>query len=85
MMCKGQIPKAGQEDEVLISIRYAFPFPKTSRGKLIKEADVDNLAKFTLDALSGLFYDDDGQVVGLSCHKAYAENGKTEVHMIIHR
>lgn len=33
--------------------------------------DLDNLAKFVLDALNGIAYDDDSQVATLTCAKAY--------------
>lgn len=38
-----------------------------------KKPDVDNIAKLVMDALNGLAWHDDSQVVSLSAHKAYAE------------
>ena len=67
-------------------LEFTFVRPKshvTSKGALRKSApaqlvakpDVDNLAKFVLDALNGTYYKDDSQVCQLFVHKRYgAEN-----------
>ena len=49
---------------------------KTSRP------DLDNLSKFTLDLLNGVFIEDDAQVVLLNLAKAYYEHPRTEVDII---
>lgn len=38
----------------------------------VKKPDIDNCAKSILDALNGLAYDDDSQIVGLNLNKSYA-------------
>lgn len=43
--------------------------------------DIDNLAKAVLDALNGIAYDDDRQVVALIARKEYAEEAKTIVKL----
>ena len=54
--------------------------PKTI---FIGKPDVDNLAKFVLDSLNGVLYDDDSQVVTLNATKMYDNEesylGSTEV------
>jgi Holliday junction resolvase RusA-like endonuclease len=44
-------------------------------------ADVDNLAKGVLDALTGHAWKDDSQVVELSISKTYGPRGETVVHI----
>ena len=46
-----------------------------------KKSDVDNIAKIILDALNGLAYNDDKQVVKLEVIKKYASEGYTEIEM----
>lgn len=52
-------------------------------GRLMptKKPDIDNIAKVVLDALNGLAYKDDTQVVTLELQKLYAEEEKLEVCM----
>lgn len=40
----------------------------------IKHPDIDNLAKAILDALNGIAYEDDRQVVDLHCVKGYSDS-----------
>lgn len=46
-----------------------------------KKPDIDNIAKVILDALNGIAYRDDTQVVSLSCQKQYAEEARVEVEI----
>ena len=46
--------------------------------------DIDNLAKFVLDASNGLFYDDDRQVVKLTLYKLLDNAGECEGRTVIH-
>lgn len=47
----------------------------------MKKPDVDNIAKIILDALNGIAYKDDSQVVELSVKKKYASEAKVSVHI----
>lgn len=47
--------------------------------KPTKKPDCDNIAKTILDALNGIAYDDDSQVVELFIVKKYSENPRVEV------
>ena len=38
-----------------------------------KKPDADNIAKIVLDALNGVAYEDDSQVINLSVHKRYSD------------
>ena len=50
-----------------------------------KKPDADKLARHTLDALTGVIYADDGQVVSLLAEKRYADEGAphTEVEVTV--
>ena len=54
---------------------------RAGRAALFKgvKPDIDNLAKFTLDALNGVAYKDDGLVVSLKATKVFAATAGTSV------
>jgi Holliday junction resolvase RusA-like endonuclease len=53
--------------------------------RVSKKVDVDNLAKFVLDSLNGILYDDDQQIFSLSATKVYdnspSNDGATYLHL----
>lgn len=65
-------------------VAYTEPqkaLPKKKREELIGQfyplkPDCDNIEKIVLDALNGVAYEDDKQVVVLTCQKFYAEQSK---------
>lgn len=71
------------EGPVAVSVVFMLKMPETwSKAKKLmaqyrevlptKKPDVDNLVKTVFDALNGLAYDDDKQIVELSARKVYA-------------
>lgn len=48
----------------------------------IVKPDVDNYTKGILDALNGIIYKDDSQVVDLTARKYYSDNPRVEVEII---
>ena len=74
-----------------IAIAFAFARPKshyTSKGVLRAGApshpgkpDVDKLCRAVLDALSGILYHDDAQVVSLSATKRYGDVPMTAISL----
>ena len=48
-----------------------------------KKPDADNLAKSILDALNGIAYDDDSQVVGLLVEKRYTDGEEEKAVLIL--
>ena len=75
-----------------LSVTAVFPIPKSySRRK--KEGcfsgfirptgkpDCDNIAKTVLDALNGVAYDDDCQIVALHVYKLYGETPRVTVQL----
>lgn len=47
----------------------------------VQKPDVDKLGRVVLDALTGVVYDDDAQVVGVELHKAWTVDGESGVHI----
>lgn len=77
--------------DVVMEIDFVFERPKshvTKRGALSSTAlprpqpDADNLAKGIGDALNGVAYADDSQVVGLNVKKRYAPPGMPAVTLV---
>ncbi len=83
------------KDPVNIHILFYFKRPKSHyrTGKYCKELkkdvpfchitkpDVDNLAKFVLDGLTGVLYKDDNQVTSITAIKLYDEEERTEFNI----
>lgn len=69
---------------VFVDIMAIFPIPKSWSKRDRKEAargaifpgkpDVDNIIKVVLDALNGVAYDDDKQVIAVACQKGYQKD-----------
>ena len=87
------ISKQGQcNGQLLAEINCFFSIPKSTSKKNIelmkihtlrptKKPDTDNLAKIVLDALNGLAYKDDSQVVDLFVSKRYSENPRVAIRI----
>ncbi|NBW16894.1 MAG: RusA family crossover junction endodeoxyribonuclease [Caulobacteraceae bacterium] len=75
---------------VIMHIDFLFARPKSITWKRramprrphTKKPDLDNLAKAVLDALNGLLFFDDSQVVRLVLNKSYVAGGE-EPHTVI--
>lgn len=63
------------EGPVAVRITFALPRPKSLSKSVIahlKKPDLDKLARGSLDAMKGVLWNDDSQVVELSVRKVYA-------------
>lgn len=58
-------------DEVAIEISFYRMLPRRATSK--QWGDLDNLVKGILDALTGVVYEDDSQIVELHAYKRYGE------------
>lgn len=78
------------EKTLQVSIKAFYPIPQSfSKSKRIDavcdklrpttKPDCDNIIKVVLDALNGVAYYDDKQVVSVSCNKYYAVNGYLKI------
>lgn len=71
-----------------ITCYFAMPKSWSDRKKKAKSGqpctkrpDADNIAKAILDALNGLAYDDDSQIVDLTVRKFWAREGGAMVRL----
>lgn len=87
--CQGFF-SAGEALEVRIAAYYDIPksTSKSKRQQMLsgillptKKPDIDNIAKCILDALNGVAFHDDTQVVKLCMEKFYAEKPRVEVEI----
>lgn len=69
-------PAAHFKHDVMRSNAPVYPYPA-------KRGDIDKLCRSVLDALTGVWYEDDSQVVILYSSVNYAEHDSTLFHMTI--
>ena len=78
------------EGPVSVTILARYPIPKSATkakragmisGALLptKKPDLDNVAKIVCDALNGVAYRDDSQIVDLKVHKYFSETPEVAV------
>lgn len=83
-IAEGRAESFGASEPVRAFLGFFYQVPKsysTKRRKacqdgseaFTKHPDLDNLAKAILDALNGIAYEDDRQVVDLHCVKGYSD------------
>jgi Holliday junction resolvase RusA-like endonuclease len=81
------------EGALRVEITAFYPIPKSTskknRVKMLrdeirctKKPDIDNIAKIILDALNGVAYEDDKQVVSIEVNKMYGEVPKVAVSLL---
>ena len=89
---KQMIPFQTLEGPLAVHIRAYYEPPKSTSKrnyeKMIaglifptKKPDIDNIAKVVLDALNGIAYKDDTQVVDLNMKKRYAKEAYVQVQI----
>jgi len=73
-----------------ISIYYDIPKSTSKKKKALmldweiyptKKPDIDNILKIIFDALNGIAYKDDSQIINVSCEKKYDENARVIVNL----
>lgn len=79
LVAAGAQPYAGEllTGPVFVRAWFFLPRPKSLPRKVsyhLKKPDLDKLLRATKDALTGVLYRDDSQVVSLTGFKAYAVN-----------
>ena len=81
-----------EDKAVKVSIKAFYPIPqafsRSKREQVLQgqlrpqtKPDCDNITKVVLDALNGVAYYDDKQVISISCEKWYADKGYLEVEI----
>lgn len=75
---------------LLVIIQANFKIPssiskvqkKIMNGKYRpKKPDIDNIAKYYLDAMNDVVYFDDAQIIGLNVVKTYSENPNVQIRL----
>ncbi len=66
---------------VVVAVRFEFVKPQSAgkRPHPTVKPDIDKTLRALLDALTGIAYEDDAQVIAVSAIKAYAEEAKTDI------
>jgi Holliday junction resolvase RusA-like endonuclease len=87
-MSKSNIPEpfAGKHVPVAVVMDFYMARPPSipkKRSHLVVKPDLDKLIRATSDALSGILYADDAQVVDLSVRKHYGSPERVEVSATI--
>ena len=73
----GNDPFAGP---VLLSVYFTFKKPKSNKTQFhTQRPDADNIAKLVSDAINGVAFVDDCQIVGISAFKAWGDKGLVDV------
>ena len=79
-------PMAGKHVPVSMVIDFHLERPKSipkKRNHLVVKPDMDKLIRSTLDALTGIIYQDDAQVVELNVRKHYGVPERAEISATI--
>lgn len=90
--CVQHKPEEPVADPVGLDVEFHMPIPKSTskkkadamrNGKLyhMKKPDLDNLVKLVKDAMNGVFWLDDKQVVVMTVTKKYSDTPRTDVVM----
>lgn len=89
----GKMYPEGQPLTIKMLIKFPIPSgtPKLKAQQMLqghirptKRPDGDNVEKAVLDALNGVAYKDDSQVIGVSWEKKYTEKGSEGLYIAIH-
>ena len=80
--------KGNDERPLKVTIEAVFPIPKsyTKKQRLEikypkRKIDIDNIEKCVLDALNGIAYKDDSQIVDIRCRQYYSLTPRVEVEI----
>lgn len=72
------------EGPLRVSLRFYFKRPKNCLATFKPtRPDIDNLVKLVCDALNGLAWKDDGQIVLLEAYKLYVSCGEPRIELSI--
>ncbi|MFA4907241.1 MAG: RusA family crossover junction endodeoxyribonuclease [archaeon] len=85
-------PDRPSENPLSVTCRLYFPILKsiskvkrasmmTDRHPVTVRPDLDNLEKFVLDSLTGIYFKDDSQIFALSSSKYYSQTPRTEIEI----
>lgn len=85
-----QCPDVHYKNKPLSAVVYAYFSPnkeldkyEATRVACMNQKDCDNIAKTVLDALNGIAYDDDRQIVQLEVGKYYIQDEPEHLHIFL--
>lgn len=77
-------PPAPYEGPLAVTMVFYLPKPKSSKRRWPSvKPDLDNLIKACSDALNGVIWRDDSQIVKQTCEKRYGDHGDSRVEIEI--
>jgi len=82
LQTRRQKPKELMTGPIVMDIVFFKVKPKSYSKSTIywtKKPDIDNMIKLVLDALNGVFYVDDAQVMRITATKQYSDSARTEI------
>lgn len=80
--CVSPTPLAGKHVPVTLYVDFYIDRPQSAPKKrvgMIVKPDLDKLVRATLDALTGVIYVDDAQVVSINARKMYGSPERVEI------
>lgn len=81
MLLKSQLEPMDGPLELIVT--FFMPIPKSTKqspfSPCFKKPDLDNLLKFILDALTGIAFHGDQQVVSIFAKKLYSDEPRTTI------
>lgn len=81
-----EMPYAGKHVPVAVSMEFFLERPKSipkKRVSMVVKPDMDKLIRSTADALTGIMYADDAQIVMLSTNKLYGTPERVEIRVTL--
>lgn len=82
LMTSSKVEPVRRPLPVYVSASFIFQKPKSTPKKVVsntKKPDIEKLCRALADALTGICYDDDSQIVELMATKSYGEPERTEI------
>jgi len=82
LMETAELPLFGKHEPVSIRFKFYFQRPPSipkKRVELVVKPDIDKIARATCDALTGILYADDAQIVEMTASKHYGTPERVEV------
>lgn len=79
-------PLAGKHVPVELILDFYFAKPEScpkKRTRIVVKPDMDKVIRATADALTGILYADDAQIVELSARKHYGTPERVEISMTV--
>lgn len=72
---------------IAICLTFYLPRPKSASKEKRPwpdvRPDVDNFVKLALDAMQGIVFEDDSQIIECNCRKLYADAGEPRTEVVI--